>query len=106
VDALRDKLLKTHGVMVRDKEQTWCSGCSKSSSEGNRWMRDSKSGRDNNRRGRNQPKDFGPNGHDYQLARDAGPNDSQLPVNEINNLLMEQLEFKFNRDYKAADAIQ
>ena len=104
-DAIRDQLLKDHGVMIRDKERMWRSGCSDSGS-GRKWMAgNQRGGRNNQRRPRRQT-DFGPNGHDYNPSPDAGPNGSALPDEEIHRLLAERLECKLNRDFYGADQIQ
>jgi cysteinyl-tRNA synthetase len=50
--------------------------------------------------------DFGPNGHDYDLVADAGPNTSQLSEGEIHSLIAERLQFKLSRDFSNADRIQ
>ena len=68
-------------------------------------------GRDNNRReGRsrgNNVKDFGPKGHDYSMANDAGPiKDASVSEAEIDALIAERLQFKLKRNYGEADRIQ
>lgn len=101
-DAIRDELLAEHGVMVRDKERVWRSGCSASGS-GQRWSPGQKNkGYDR----KNRQTDFGPNGHDYNMARGAGPIVSSLSEKEIHELLAERLACKLARDYKNADMIQ
>jgi cysteinyl-tRNA synthetase len=102
-DAMRDELMEKHGVLIRDKERVWRSGCSGSGS-GRRFSPDTK--QNSNRNDRFKQKDFGPNGHDYSMARDAGPINSSLPEEEINAFLAERLQCKLNRDYSTADAIQ
>mmetsp|Transcript_15097 Transcript_15097/g.36970 ORF Transcript_15097/g.36970 Transcript_15097/m.36970 type:complete len:539 (-) Transcript_15097:6-1622(-) len=92
--------------MVRDKESTWRSGCSRSGS-GQSWGRGERTRNDGRGGTRGRPKrDFGPNGHDYNLAADAGPNTSTLSDQEIHQMLAERLECKLNRDYPTADGIQ
>ncbi|KAL3936459.1 MAG: hypothetical protein SGBAC_008224 [Bacillariaceae sp.] len=91
-DAIRDELVEKHGVMVRDREGTWRSG----------W---GAAGRRNGRRSR-QLKDFGPNGHDYNLAENAGPSQSTLSEPEIHQKLAERLQCKLKRDYNTADRLQ
>jgi len=92
-DAMRSALLEEHGVIVQDKTRTWRSGCSSS--------------RNNQRPNRttSTPKDFGPNGHDYRLAEDAGPSITSLSEDEIHAMIAERLQCKLNRDYDAADAV-
>eukprot|EP00526_Cylindrotheca_closterium_P007694 CAMPEP_0113638218 /NCGR_PEP_ID=MMETSP0017_2-20120614/20011_1 /TAXON_ID=2856 /ORGANISM="Cylindrotheca closterium" /LENGTH=668 /DNA_ID=CAMNT_0000549295 /DNA_START=47 /DNA_END=2053 /DNA_ORIENTATION=- /assembly_acc=CAM_ASM_000147 len=105
-DAIRDELLDKHGVMVRDKESTWRSGCSRSGS-GQSWGRGERTRNDGRGGTRGRPnRNFGPNGHDYNLAADAGPNSSSLSDQEIHQMLAERLECKLNRDYQTADGIQ
>ena len=54
-----------------------------------------------------QPKDYlGPNGHDYELTSDAGPNNSKFDERSIHALLAERLQAKFSRDFRTADMIQ
>ncbi|CAJ1934864.1 unnamed protein product [Cylindrotheca closterium] len=106
-DAMRDQLLEEHGVTVRDKEGTWRSGCSSRRGGGGGGGRGRGSERGGDRGGgRRPPQDFGPNGHDYNLAADAGPNASTLSEPEIHQMLAERLECKLNRDYRNADRIQ
>jgi len=99
-DAMRDELMEKHGVMVQDKESMWRSGCSNSGS-GRHWSTEGRKDK-----GRRAPKHFGPNGHDYNLSRDAGPNQSSLSEPEIHKMLAERLDAKINRDYDTADMIQ
>lgn len=102
-DAMRDELMAKHGVMVRDKERVWRSGCSANGS-GRRFSSDRN--QDSRGSGRFRQKDFGPNGHDYNMARDAGPINSPLSEEKIHALIAERLQCKLNRDYSTADAIQ
>jgi cysteinyl-tRNA synthetase len=112
-DAIRDELLRDHGVMIRDKERTWRSGCSESGS-GRNFSRGGRGGdRDGGRGGRGgggaprgRGKNFGPNGHDYNLSEDAGPSVSALPEPEIHRLMAERLQCKLSRDFQVADSIQ
>lgn len=67
--------------------------------------RDSRGGRDS-RSGDRKPRDFGPNGHDYQLAPNAGPNASSLSESEIHRRIAERLRSKMSRNFSHADAIQ
>ncbi len=54
-----------------------------------------------------KPKEYlGPNGHDYQLSSDSGPNNSKYDESSIHALLAERLQAKFARDFRTADAIQ
>jgi len=51
-------------------------------------------------------KDFGPNGHDYYLSEESGPNTSSLSEPEIHGLLAERLQAKMCRNFDIADNIQ
>lgn len=101
-DRIRDELLDQHGVLVRDKDKRWRTGCSRSGS-GLKWL-----GAFPRTDGSNQPKakDLGPNGHDYVLAGDNSENVSNLSEEEIHRLLAERITCKLNRDYEGADKIQ
>jgi cysteinyl-tRNA synthetase len=98
-DDIRDVLLQEHGVAIFDREKVWRSGCSTGGS-GMKW----RPNQENERAPRKR--NFGPNGHDYQLAQGAGPNTSSLTEEEIHALLAERLEYKLNRQFRDADAIQ
>ncbi|KAG7348393.1 hypothetical protein IV203_017098 [Nitzschia inconspicua] len=101
-DDIRDRLLNEHGVLVRDKDKKWRSGCSRSGS-GLKWLRASTP----DRRSNSKPMtDYGPNGHDYVMAIDAGELQCKLSVEEINKLLADRLGRKLSRDYKGADKLQ
>ncbi len=102
-DAIREDLLHNYSVGVDDRSKTWRSGCSTSGSG----MRFGGGGRGGGggRRGRRQ-RDFGPNGHDYEMSPDAGPNTSSLSVEEIHGLLAERLQAKMSRNFNVADSIQ
>merc|ERR1719232_2591572 len=50
-------------------------------------------------------RDFGPNGHDYVLAYNAGPNSSPLTDDEINRLIADRLACKMAREFEDADEI-
>jgi hypothetical protein len=57
--------------------------------------------------GSRKPKEYlGPNGHDYQLSSDSGPNNSKFDESAIHALLAERLQAKFARDFRTADSIQ
>jgi cysteinyl-tRNA synthetase len=101
-DAIRNQLLDEHGVLIRDRDRKWRSGCSRSGS-GLKWLRDA--GNFNSRTS-DYGKDFGPDGHDYVMARDAGAITASIPEEEINRLIGERLTCKLNRDFQHADDIQ
>jgi cysteinyl-tRNA synthetase len=116
-DAIRDELLRDHGVMIRDKERTWRSGCSESGSGrnfgrggggrgGDRDGGRGGGGRGGGGRGRGGGKNFGPNGHDYNLSQEAGPSVSVLSEPEIHRLMADRLQCKLSRDFPGADSIQ
>lgn len=106
-DAIRDELLDQHGVRVLDREKMWRSGCSRSGS-GRQWGGGSGGGRRpaQQRNRRQQPREFGPNGHDYNLSMDAGPNVSSMSEDEIHARIAERLQCKMTRNFRVADAIQ
>ena len=65
-DDVRDVLLKEHGVAIFDREKIWRSGCSTGGS-GMKWRPNQYN---NNRRGAPpRQRNFGPNGHDYELGK-------------------------------------
>ena len=98
-DAIRDQLLDEHGVRVLDREKMWRSGCSRSGS-GKNWGRPQRTPKP-----RRTP-NFGPNGHDYSLSADAGPNSSGLDETAIHQQIAQRLQHKLDRSFAAADAIQ
>lgn len=102
-DAIRDELLNVHGVQVWDKERVWRSGCSAGGSGGRfKSQREERSPR----QGRKPQQDFGPNGHDYQLAPDAGPISASFTEDQIHELLALRLQSKLSRSFEKADRIQ
>ncbi|KAL3911224.1 MAG: hypothetical protein SGILL_007367 [Bacillariaceae sp.] len=101
-DDIRNQLLDDHGVLIRDRDRKWRSGCSRSGS-GLKWLRDA--GNFNSRTS-DYGSDLGPDGHDYVMASDAGDITSSMSEEEINRLLGERLASKLNRDFMRADAIQ
>jgi cysteinyl-tRNA synthetase len=104
-DRIRNDLLESHGVLIRDKDQKWRSGCSRSGS-GLKWLRAGLSNSNAKRIYRESERDLGPNGHDYVMAIDALDVQGKLSVEEINCLLAERLARKFTRDFQGADEIQ
>lgn len=101
-DKIRDELLENYGILLRDNDRKWRTGCSKSTSY-SKWLHGDNLKPRGNFKSR---EDFGPNGHDYFLAKDAGPNKSSISEGEIHKLLAKRLSCKFDRDYHGADAIQ
>ena len=116
-DAIRDQLLDDHGVRVLDREKMWRSGCSRSGS-GRQWGRSSSSTSSSPQRQQQQRqprqqqqrrpsmRNFGPNGHDYFLSDDAGPNASPLSESDIHAQIASRLQCKMNRQFQQADSIQ
>eukprot|EP00521_Asterionellopsis_glacialis_P012310 CAMPEP_0195308814 /NCGR_PEP_ID=MMETSP0707-20130614/38422_1 /TAXON_ID=33640 /ORGANISM="Asterionellopsis glacialis, Strain CCMP134" /LENGTH=703 /DNA_ID=CAMNT_0040373101 /DNA_START=114 /DNA_END=2226 /DNA_ORIENTATION=- len=115
-DAIRDQLLEEYHVGVYDRERTWRTGCSTS---GSGMRRGGGAGRGGGGggggrfgggagrgRGPRRERNFGPNGHDYELSSDAGPNQTSLADEEIHGLIAERLQAKLNRDFNTADRIQ
>lgn len=108
-DAIRDKLRSDFDVAVDDREQTWRTGASRSGSGRGNFRGGGRGGRGSPYRGgrdRRPRQDFGPNGHDYELSQDAGPNASGLSDGEIHGMIAERLMAKLGRDFSTADAIQ
>ena len=103
-DAIRDQLLQDFGVGVYDKERTWRTGAS----AGGSGQKFGGGGRrqQGGRRGGSRDRDFGPNGHDYELSDDAGANASSLSEDEIHAMIAERLQAKLGRDFQTADRIQ
>jgi hypothetical protein len=95
-DNLRMQLLENYSVGVFDKDLTWRTGCSTSGSG----MRVGAFKSSPKRR------EFGPNGHDYDLCPDAGPNTSNLNEDKIHELLADRLQAKMSRAFAEADRIQ
>ena len=101
-DKIRDELLVEYGILVRDNDRKWRTGCSQSQNH-SKWLH----GDTLKPRGDFKSRDdFGPNGHDYALASDAGPSIASISEEKIHELLAKRLSCKFDRDYDGADAIQ
>jgi len=109
-DAIRDQLLEEYKVGVFDRERTWRTGCSSSGSGmrrgGGGGGRGDRFGGGGGRGGPRRDRNFGPNGHDYNLSGDAGPNQTSLSDEEIHGLIAERLQAKLSRDFNTADRIQ
>lgn len=104
-DAIRDTLMQEHHVGIDDREKTWRTGVS-SSGSGRGNFRQNRGSPHRNGGGRRPRQDFGPNGHDYHLTEDSGPNASGMSDQEIHERIAERLMAKLSRDYGTADAIQ
>eukprot|EP00536_Pseudo-nitzschia_multiseries_P003264 jgi/Psemu1/185507/e_gw1.49.111.1 len=110
-DAIRDQLMQDYKVGVDDRERTWRTGVSASGSGRGNFRG---GGRDGGGRGsphrggggRRPRQNFGPNGHDYEMSGDVGPNSSGLSEGEIHGMIAERLMAKLSRDFGTADAIQ
>ena len=107
-DAIRDQLMNDFHVGIDDREKTWRTGVSRSGSgRGNFGNRGRNRGSPHRGGGGRRPRqDFGPNGHDYSLTADSGPNASGMSDQEINQMISERLMAKLSRDFGTADAIQ
>jgi cysteinyl-tRNA synthetase len=99
-DAIREDLMINFSVTVDDRERLWRTGASASGS--GRMF----GGKDRNSRKQRKPRNFGPNGHDYYLSENAGPNASSLSDEQIHKLLAERLQAKMSRTFDIADRIQ
>mmetsp|Transcript_33190 Transcript_33190/g.78399 ORF Transcript_33190/g.78399 Transcript_33190/m.78399 type:complete len:548 (-) Transcript_33190:1772-3415(-) len=100
-DKIVEELLENHGVLVRDKDKKWRTGCFPSMVDSNWLYASSKQNGSGKKR-----KDLGPNGHDYVYASDAGPSIASISEDRINELLAKMLSCKFSRNYDGADEIQ
>eukprot|EP00592_Proboscia_alata_P024944 CAMPEP_0194446346 /NCGR_PEP_ID=MMETSP0176-20130528/128384_1 /TAXON_ID=216777 /ORGANISM="Proboscia alata, Strain PI-D3" /LENGTH=861 /DNA_ID=CAMNT_0039273043 /DNA_START=156 /DNA_END=2741 /DNA_ORIENTATION=+ len=100
-DEIRDQLLNQYSVGVTDRDKTWHTGGGRSGGYGRQ---------DGNQRDNRAPprrtRDFGPTGHDYYQSEGAGPIESSLTEDGINELLAERLQAKMRRDFNTADGIQ
>ena len=111
-DNIRDILLNDHGVTVWDRDLIWKSGTTADSSRnsfGNNrgdTRRNNNNSNDNPRRGSGRRTNFGPNGHDYALSYEAGPNQSNLNEEDIHRKIADRLQCKMSRDFEGADTIQ
>jgi len=113
-DKIRDQLSADHMVTVFDQDKIWATGAS-GANRGGRSGRGS-GGRDGGRGGRGRGRggntrepmrrNFGPNGHDYNVCTEAGPISSDMAEPTIHNKVAERLVAKMNRDFEAADRIQ
>lgn len=101
-DSIRDDLLSNHAVGIDDRGRTWRTGCSASGSG----MRFGGGGNRRGDRGVRRERNFGPNGHDYEMSSGSGPNSSPLSDKEIHSLLAERLQAKMSRKFDIADTIQ
>jgi hypothetical protein len=91
-DAIRDELKKIHGVYLNDRERTWGANTSVAAGYLGNLSR--------------MTRQFGPNGHDYQLCEDAGPPISPLSEDEIHNLIAERLWCRLKGEFVRADEIK
>jgi len=106
-DSIRDDLLSDFGVAVFDKDRAWRTGCSASGSGmrvGN-YQKKGWGGQKQQQRGR-PSRNFGPNGHDYELSRDAGEHTSSLSTQEVHEMLARRLQAKLERQFETADGIE
>lgn len=111
-DKIRDELSAEHKVTVFDQDKLWVTG----DGAVNRGGRGERGGRgDMNRggrggrgrgRGRGGNRNFGPNGHDYNLCAQAGPTSSHISESAIHAKVAERLMAKMNRDFDTADRVQ
>jgi cysteinyl-tRNA synthetase len=101
-DQIRDHLT-SEGVTINDKTREWrADGVRYSLGDGF-----SGSPNDKERAGRSGSRRiFGANGHDYNLAPEAGPPATVLSENEMHQLLAERLKFRVLRDFVNADRIK
>jgi cysteinyl-tRNA synthetase len=102
-DRIRDELLQEHGVAVSDRDKSWRSGCS----TGGSGVKGRRDGRPTSRR-EWPPQDFGPLGHDYNLAPDMDMTQMtrSLTEDQIHAKLAQRLQCKLSRNFVEADAVQ
>ena len=113
-DSIREELMRDYQVGIDDRENTWRTGVSSSGSGRGNFRSGGRGGRDGGGRGsphrpeggRRPRQNFGPNGHDYEMSADAGPNASGFSEGEIHGMIAERLMAKLSRDFGTADAIQ
>ena len=114
-DNIRDILFNDHGVTVWDKDLIWKSGATTTSNNnynnnnrGNPRNNYNNNNDNNNQRGgkTRRQTSFGPNGHDYELSYEAGPNQSNLNEPDIHRKIADRLQCKMSRDFQGADNIQ
>lgn len=88
----RTQLITEYGVVLNDQERTWSTNPANV--------------------GRNKSmnyvrvEDFGPTGHDYKRAENAGKSISPLPEDLMHELIAERRHCKLNRNFRRADEIQ
>lgn len=114
-DAIRDELMRGHGVRLFDNERAWRSGQTPTP-RGMRLTTHNRRGGGGGGGDRREPRDgesggkrnfdFGPRGHDYVLSADAGPNASPYDEDEIHVHIAERLQAKLVHDFAKADKIQ
>ena len=119
-DKIRDQLSADYMVTVFDQDKMWATG-SGGTNRGGRSGRGSGRGNprgDTGRGGRGRGgggntmnrepmrRNFGPNGHDYNVCTEAGPISSQMAERSIHNKVAERLVAKMNRDFETADRVQ
>jgi len=106
-DAIRDKLMDDFQVGIDDRDKSWRTGVSRSGSgRGGGGGRRGGGTPHRGGGGRRPRQDFGPNGHDYDMTGDAGPNASGFSTEEIHSMIAERLMAKLGRDFGTADSIQ
>jgi len=121
-DQLRDRLATEHSVTVYDKDKLWevtmqaqqpgrggAGGYRRPSpgrGRGGGREGGGRGGRGIGDRAQRKRSNFGPNGHDYELSREAGPSVVTLPESEIHRQIAERLMAKMTRDFVTADRVQ
>ena len=118
-DQIRDVLSSEHRVTVFDQDRIWTTGENPMPNRGGRI--DGRGGRSGGGRGRGRggrggraggrgsrdfSSKFGPNGHDYNNANQAGPNSSRMTEAAIHRMVAQRLTAKMNRQFDVADKLQ
>mmetsp|Transcript_44952 Transcript_44952/g.66140 ORF Transcript_44952/g.66140 Transcript_44952/m.66140 type:complete len:685 (-) Transcript_44952:38-2092(-) len=104
-DAIRDQLASDYSVEIFDKDKIWFTG-SRGGGRGRGRGGGRREGRGGGRGGGRRNRDFGPNGHDYSQASDAGPTPASVNESDIHALIARRLQAKLSRDFRTADRIQ
>jgi len=119
-DKIRDRLSSEYRVTVFDQDKMWTTGegaTNRGGRSGRGGVRGGRGGRGRGGRGRGGRggmnrgsrdfrSNFGPNGHDYELCSQAGPNSSRMTEAAIHRMVAERLMAKMNRDFVRADKVQ
>lgn len=102
---LRHKLTKNFAMADQTKQELENMGVFLDDHK-KEWRADGKMFRRKRNLMHSEQEEFGPRGHDYKLAADAGPNQSDMTEDEIHGLIAKRLRHKLNKNFAEADQIQ